>query len=318
MLPVGVIIVSFNTCALLRECLASLRRCTLPLRVIVVDNGSTDGSVAMLRREFPEATLIEPGTNLGFAAANNLGIHALLGSTSDESASRYLDHILLLNPDTVAHPGAIEVLVAFLDQHPRVGVVGPRLVNPEGTRQAAAFRFPTLLMTALDLFPPGEVLPGRLYDSWWHGRYPQEQAATAPFQIDHPLGACLLVRREVIAQTGGFDTAFFMYAEEVEWCYRIRQAGWAIWQQPAAVVTHIGGASTSQVRSAMRLALWENRLRFVRKHRTRRFVALHTLLVRLGMLRAQAQAWRAYAAGHLSRDDLRHHLWACGKIFQLR
>src|SRR5205823_12803184 len=173
------------------------------------------------------------------------------------SLSRSPAHVLLLNPDTVVHPSAIETLAAFLETHPRVGVAGPRLLNPDGSVQAAAFRFPTLAMSLIDLFPPGEVLPGRLYGSWWHGRYQQEQDGCAPFPIDHALGACMLVRREAIEQVGGLDEGFFMYAEEVDWCYRIRRAGWAIWQVPVARVTHVGGAATSQFRQRMLIALYE-------------------------------------------------------------
>lgn len=227
------------------------------------------------------------------------------------------DYALLLNPDTVVHPGAIEALAAFLDAHPRVGAVGPRLLNPDGSVQPAAFRFPTLTMTLLDLFPPGEVLPGRLYGSWWQGRYPQEPRAGEPFAIDHPLGACILTRREVLDQVGLLDEQFFMYSEEVDWCYRVRAAGWSIWQEPRARVTHVGGASTSQFRSRMLIALHESRRRFFRKHYTRRFLRCHTWIVRAGMLRAALLAWREHARGALSRDELRARLWAYGKVAQL-
>lgn len=311
MTSIGVIIVSYNTCALLRDCLASLRGCALPLHAVVVDNGSRDGSVAMVRADFPDVLLIEPGSNLGFAAANNLGIATL------KTQHPMLDHVLLLNPDTIVHAGAIETLVAFLAAHPRVGVASPRLLNPDGTVQPAAFRFPTLSMTALDLFPPGEVLPGRLYDSWWHGRYPQERTSEQPFPIDHPLGACMLVRRDVIEQTGGFDPAFFMYAEEVEWCLRIRRAGWAIWQVPAAQVTHYGGASTGQFRAAMQIALWESRMRLFRKHYSPRFVRANAALIQVGMLRQALLAWRDFARGILDRDQLRQRLWTFGNVMQI-
>ncbi|KAB8144914.1 glycosyltransferase family 2 protein [Chloroflexia bacterium SDU3-3] len=310
---VGVIIVSFNTCALLRECLASLRGCGLPLRTLVVDNGSRDGSQAMVRAEFSEVDLIEPGRNLGFGAANNLGLRQLYGGQPAHAGPA-----LLLNSDTVVHPGAIEALADFLAQHPRVGVVGPRLLNPDGSLQHAAFRFPTLSLTALDLFPPGEALPGRLYGSWWHGRYAQEIAGAAPFPIDHPLGACMLVRAEALAEVGGFDEDFFMYAEEVELCHRIRAAGWSIWQQPAAQVTHVGGASTSQLRSQMQIALWESRLRLFRKRYPRRALAAHRALLRVGMLRAALLAWAAFARRQISRRDLRERLYTCGRIAQLR
>jgi GT2 family glycosyltransferase len=226
------------------------------------------------------------------------------------------DYILLLNPDTVVHAGAVEALAAFLGAHPRVGAVGPRLLNSDGTVQPAAFRFPTLAMAALDLFPPGEVLPGRLYNSWWHGRYPQERTAAEPFPIDHPLGACILTRPAVLGQVGLLDERFFMYAEEVDWCLRVRRAGWAIWQEPRARVTHVGGAATSQFRSRMLVALYEARLRFFRKHYAPRVVRWHTRIVRAGMLRAALLAWRDFARGRLAREELRARLWAYGLIMQ--
>src|SRR5262245_41982793 len=160
---IGIIIVSFNTRELLRACLASLRGCTLPCRVVVVDGASADGSAAMVRSAFPEVCLIEPGRNTGFAAGNNIGLREGLGVGSWELGDRDSDpapiphppspeYVLFLNPDTVVHPGAIEALVAFLETHPRVGAVGPRLLNHDGSIQSAAFRFPTLAMTLIDLF----------------------------------------------------------------------------------------------------------------------------------------------------------------------
>jgi GT2 family glycosyltransferase len=302
---VAVIIVSYNTAPLLRGCLASLRGCRLPLRVLVVDNCSRDGSGAMVRAEFPEVELVEAGRNAGFAGGTNIGLRRL-GLPLDPC-------ILILNPDTVVHPGAVEAMVAFLEAHPRVGLVGPRLLNPDGSRQPGAFRFPTLLMTALDLFPPGEALPGRLYGSWWHGRYPQD-GGEAPFPIDHPLGACMLVRREALEQVGPMDEAYFMYSEEVEWCWRIRRAGWAIWQEPAARVTHVGGAATGQFRRPMQLALWRSRARFAAAMGPPWRLALHRAIVRAGMFRLTLLAWRDYARGRISRDELRARLLAYGEI----
>ena len=330
MTSIGIVIVSFNTCELLRGCLESLRSCALPLRVVVVENGSRDDSAAMVRDCFPEIELIALEQNVGFAAGTNIGLRRVLNFefsvlSSDapdnsklKTQNSKLDHVLLLNPDTVVHPGAIAALAAFLEAHPRVGAVGPRLLNTDGSVQLAAFRFPTLAMTLLDLFPPGQALPGRLYGSWWHGRYPHEQSAAAPFPIDHPLGACILARRAVIKQVGLLDERFFMYAEEVDWCYRIRQAGWAIWQEPRAYVTHVGGAATSQFRSRMLIALYESRLRFFRKHYSRRFIRWHIRIVRAGMLRAALLDWRDYARGRLSSDQLRARLWAYGKINQFK
>ncbi len=309
MTSVGIAIVSYNTSALLRDCLASLQECTLATSTVVVDNGSHDDSVAVAQ-SFAGVAVLALGENIGFAAGTNRAIaHLLLLQPPP-------DFVLLLNPDTVVQPGAIETLVAFLLAHPRCGAVGPRLLNPDGTRQSAAFRFPTLSMTALDLFPPGEALPGRLYNSWWHGRYPQE-AGDMPFPIDHPLGACILTRPEVLYDVGLLDAGFFMYAEEVEWCYRMRRAGWSIWQQPAAQVIHVGGASTRQVRAAMLVALYQSRLRFFRMAYPRPTVALHRLIIRAGMLRARALAWRDFFCKRIDREQLRERMRAYTTIGKL-
>jgi N-acetylglucosaminyl-diphospho-decaprenol L-rhamnosyltransferase len=326
MTSIGVVIVSFNTCELLRGCLESLRSCALPLRVVVVENGSRDDSAAMARACFPEIDLITLEQNVGFAAGTNVGLRRLgdggwgMGDGAETPPPiphpPSPDYVLLLNPDTVVHPGAIAALAAFLDAHPRVGAVGPRLLNTDGSVQPAAFRFPTLAMTLLDLFPPGQALPGRLYGSRWHGRYPHERCAEAPFPIDHPLGACILARRAVVEQVGLLDERFFMYAEEIDWCYRIRQAGWAIWQEPRARVTHVGGAATSQFRSRMLIALYDSRLRFFRKHYSRRFIRWHMRIVRAGMLRAALLDWRDYACGRLAGDQLRARLWTYGEIMR--
>lgn len=294
---VGVAIVSYNTCALLRDCLQSLATCTIPLAVAVVDNGSRDDSVEMVRREFPQVQLIVPDNNLGFARGTNVAMRALCASQPS------ITTMLMLNPDTVVHPGAIEALVAFLDVHPRVGVVSPRLHNSDGTLQRAAFRFPTPMMTFFDLFPPGDVTPGRYLHSWWNGRYAQEDAGSAPFPIDHPLGACMLTRTDVLYQVGMLDESYFMYAEEVDWCRQVRQAGWAIWQQPAAVVTHIGGASSRQFRGAMLKALWQSRCQYWLRWCTPAEIRWHRTWLRMGMWRQQWLAWRAYRAGRLTATE---------------
>ena len=291
---IGVAIVSYNTVDLLRACLHSLAASTLTIGVVVVDNGSTDQSVAMMQREFPQVTVLVPGENLGFARGTNLAMRRLL---ADAPA---LEYVLMLNPDTVVHPGALEELMAFATAHPRVGVVSPRLVNVDGSLQRGVFRFPTPLMTLFDLFPPGEVLPGRFYDSWWHGRYPQEVAGSAPFAVDHPLGAAMLTRAALLKTVGMLDEDYFMYVEEVDWCMRVRRAGWAIWQQPAAVVTHVGGASSRQFRAAMTLALWRSRMRYWQRWTTARALWWHRLFLRLGLWRMRLMATAALRRGVLN------------------
>ncbi len=311
---VRVVIVSYNTADLLAACLCSLQTCRLSLQVVVVDNASADDSVQRARQVAPAAEVVTLPRNVGFAAANNIGMR-LLREADRTTRMPLPPFVLLLNPDTVVQPGAIEILVAFLQAHPRVGMVAPRLLNPDGSIQSGAFRFPTLSMSLLDMFPPGDVLPGRLHNSWWHGRYPAERAASPrPFPIDHPLGACMLVRRAVADEVGLFDEGYFMYSEEIEWCWRIRQAGWAIWQVPQAQVVHVGGAATGQVRPRMLVALHRSRERFLQQHRTPHQLALHRAITRAGMLRLTLHDWWQHGRGRLPRATLRANLWAYGQV----
>lgn len=316
---IAIIIVSYNTSDLLHDCLESLQASTLPQHILVIDNASVDDSVAMVQRSFPKAQIRCLEQNRGFAAATNVGLQQLgfattPGSTIPQAAPEF---VLLLNPDTIVHPGAIETLVAFLRDHSRVGLVSPRLLNPDGSVQSAAFRFPTLTMSILDVFPPGEALPGRLDNSWWHGRYPQEQQGTTPFPIDHPLGACMLVRSSTISQVGLLDERYFMYSEEVEWCWRIRRAGWAIWQVPQAHVVHVGGAATRLFRWHMFVALHRSRVGFFHQHYSPGFLHAHRLVTRLGMLRATLISWCDYAHRRINQNELRTRLWAYAAVMRL-
>jgi hypothetical protein len=294
---IGVAIVSYNTCDILRNCLQSLRLVTIPLQVVVVDNASRDDSVAMMHREFPEVHVIARSDNLGFAKGTNMGMQYLL--------TQYpaMEYVLMLNPDTEVHAMAIEQLHAFLELHPRVGVVSPRLENPDGSLQRAAFRFPTPLMTLLDVFPPGQVMPGRFFDSWWHGRYPQEVSGVLPFAIDHPLGACMLTRRSVLESVGMLDEMYHMYVEEVDWCRQVRQAGWAIWQDPRAVVMHIGGASSQQFRAASFRAIWQSRALYWQRWASADEQRWHRLWLRLGVWRWRWLAWWSFRRGEVSAEQ---------------
>ena len=304
---VGIVIVSYNTCALLRDCLRSTARPELPANVVVVDNASEDGSTDMVGRDFPHVELIRNAENCGFAVATNQGLRAVLQRCS---------FILLLNPDAVLQDGALEAMVAFMQAHPRVGVCGGRLLYPDGRPQHGAFRFPTLLMALFDLVPPRGPLLGRLQDSFLNGRYREEQGPE-PFPIDHPLGATMLIRREALAEVGCFDEDYWMYAEEVDWCFRCRRAGWAIWQVPAARVAHVGGASSAQFRGRSLVALHRSRLRFVVKWQTAGYRRWYRRVVRLGICWTLLETWSAWARGRASTAELRARLLAYGTILRL-
>lgn len=230
--PLSVIIVSYNTRPLLEACLSSLRSSGLEAEIIVVDNASTDDSVQAVRQRFPEVRLIRSETNRGFAGGNNLAFPHCRG--------RY---VVLLNADTEVEPDAFGAMVNFLDAHPQVGAVGPRLLNPDGTVQSSGHRFPRLGQSAVRLFlclPPPASSPSSI------GRLPGPQGARPDEACelhDWLTGACLMVRRAVLDQVGPLDERFFFECEDVDWCRRIRAAGWEIGLLPTARVTHKGGGS---------------------------------------------------------------------------
>jgi hypothetical protein len=257
--------------------------------VWVVDNASQDGSPKMVRKDFPEAHLIVSKKNLGFAGGNNLALRQI-------DALHPPRYILLLNPDTEVRPGALCALVDFLESNPQVGVAGARLFFGDGRFQHSAFGFPGLWQILFDLYP----LPGRLYESRLNGRYPREwYERGTPFPVDHPLGAALIVRWEVIHQVGLLDEGFHMYCEEIDWCMRIKNRGWGIYCVPAAEVVHHEGQSTRQIREESFVNLWRSRWRLYDKHYGPLKGWLARLLVRTGMRRKTWAVRRAAQHGDL-------------------
>jgi GT2 family glycosyltransferase len=294
----SVVVVSYNTRELLWACLASvvanLGQHRLPDGQIlsdelwVVDNASTDGSTEMVAREFPGAKLIANDENRGFAAANNMALQ--------QSTGRY---VLLLNPDTIVLDDALSRLVTFMDHHERVGAAGVKLLNPDRTLQHSCFRFPTLPMAFLDFFP----LHHRLLDSRVNGRYPRQLYAGAPFPIDHPLGACFIVRRSASEQVGWLDESFFMYSEEVDWCIRLKRHGWEVYCVPEAQVIHYGAQSTQQVRGPMLVELYRSRYLYARKHHRRLYRLVFRKIVHVGVSRELRRADAMLRSGAISESD---------------
>jgi GT2 family glycosyltransferase len=259
---VSVVIVSFNTREVLRECLQALARESADLHVqtIVVDNGSHDGSTEMLRVDFPAVELIVSPENLGFGRANNLAFESVRG--------RY---IVLLNSDAFLTPGALRLSIEHMDADPNVGLGGGRLVGRDGSWQPSARRFPTL---TTDVF----VYSG-LADRHAHSRifgcYNRSWAdPMQPAKVDWVPGAYSIVRAEALAAAPPFDPRFFLYYEEVDLCRRIKDAGYTVWYWPDIVVIHVGGESSRQLkmlqmsRSGAQLTLWRMRsaLLYYRKH----------------------------------------------------
>jgi hypothetical protein len=251
MTPVAVVIVNYNTCELLRPCLATLQS-EAPTETIVVDNASSDGSAEMVRSDFPWVLLQANTTNRGYGAAAN---QAMAGCTAK--------YVLLLNSDTRLQPGALESLSAYLDQHPQAAIVGPRIVNLDGTLQPSCYPFPTVLNTLFVNSHLGHVIrsvPGlrdRYLPAWSHSH-----ARVVPWV----LGAALAIRRQAFESVAGFDEAFFLYYEEVDLCYRLYAAGWQVHFAPVTTVVHVGAASTSQQQTDMAVQMVASTMRFYRKH----------------------------------------------------
>jgi len=246
----SIIIVNWNTRDLLSQCLTSIYTCpsACPFEVLVVDNASSDGSVSMLREGFPQVRLIENQVNVGFAAANNQALSLI------ESP-----YILLLNPDTVVKPGALNELKEYLERNPQVGAAGARMLNPDGSLQVSCYVAPTLFREFLRLVHLDRFWPGASYqmDHW---------DITLPREVEIIQGACMMMRKKALDQVGLFDERFFIYTEEVDLCYRLRQAGWKLHWVPQAEVIHYEGQSTSQLAPEMFIHLYQSKLKFFRKH----------------------------------------------------
>jgi N-acetylglucosaminyl-diphospho-decaprenol L-rhamnosyltransferase len=251
MLDLSIIIVNWNTCQMLADCLNSVKITVedYTFEIIVVDNGSTDESQAMLAAQFPEVQLIQNTQNVGFARANNQAMAVCQGQ-----------YMLLLNSDALLLPQAASVMLNLAEAEPRAGLIGAHLRNRDGSFQASHTRFPNLWQEFLILSGLGRLFYGRCYPSYG------SEEDKGPQVVDYVEGACMLVRRETYKQVGGLDEGYFMYAEEVDWCYAMRQQGWQVWYQPAAKVIHLGGGSSQQRRTQREGDLYRSRVRFFRKH----------------------------------------------------
>jgi GT2 family glycosyltransferase len=264
---ISVIVLSWNTRDLLAACLSSILSTAghLDIAILVVDNASSDGSQEMVAQQFPQVRLIANAENLGFARANNQAMSLCEG--------RYA---LLLNSDAMATPGAFQALADLADAQPRAGIVGAQLRNPDGSFQASHTPFPNLWQEFLILSGLGRLLLG----PW----YPSRQAGEgkSPRKVDYVEGACMLVRPQAFKEVGGLDEGYFMYAEEVDWCYDMRQAGWEVWYQPEARIIHHGGGSSQHRKPQQEADLYRSRVRFFRKHYgTLTVVALKVLMYSL-------------------------------------
>lgn len=234
-MDLSVIIVNFNTREITREAVASVLACagTLRIEVIVVDNASTDGSVAALREAFPQVTVIDAGYNGGYAWGNNQGISCARG--------RY---ILVLNPDSLMHPGTLEAALSYMEAHPEVGLLGARVLYETGIQQSTLFRDLRLSHLFWRLFIPNHLI--RRTSLFGDQRY-ASKCRSRDMDVEVVAGCFMLVPRRVIEKIGAMDDRFFMYSEESEWCWRVRQSGYRVRYNPEISITHYGAVSTGEI-----------------------------------------------------------------------
>lgn len=303
----SVVLVSYNTRDMTLKCI----ECLLTdlqfagaeeVEIFLVDNASTDGSVDAVREKYNRVKLIENSENVGFGRANNQAMRQARGK-----------FILLLNTDAFVKPGAIVKLLHFI-QTPilfgsvgMLGVVGPRLLNADGSLQQSCYRFPSPSRAVYENFWLSAMLPNHPvigdYRFWPHD---------SVRSVDWVIGACMLIRREVFDATGGFDERFFMYAEEADWQKRIRSLGWDIGFTPDALVTHLGGASGAKEKARINRHFFESLDYYERKHHGVFGLTILRLAMIIGCsLRAilWSMVWLIPAKRALARDKIKLHCW---------
>jgi hypothetical protein len=266
LVDLSILIVSWNTKEFLLPCIRAVseKEEGISREIIVVDNGSHDGSVSEVKRAFLFVHIIENERNLGFAKAVNQGLQKASGK-----------YVLLLNPDTQVKDGAIERLVSFMDSNSDVGVAGAQLLNSNGSKQNSIANFPSLgtelLNKSLLRWLFSKKFPGKEAD------YPE------PVEVDSVIGACMAVRREAIEQVGPLDEDCFLFLEETDWCYRMKRAGWKIYHVPQAEVYHFQGKSAEREKKRAKVEYYRSRYHFFKKNRgnLQWFILLGGLMIRL-------------------------------------
>ena len=283
-IDLSVVILNWNARDYLLACLRSIvsQEWRHRIEIIVVDNNSNiDQSVSSVRREFPQIQLIAHNRNLGFAGGNNSALPFACGR-----------HLFFLNPDTIVHEGALDCLVDFMDSHPRCGACGPKLLNENGSLQKSCRAFPTF---GTGLFR--STFLGRMFPNnpWTREYLMLDFDHSEEAQVDWLSGAALCLRREAMSEVGTWDESFFMYCEDVDLCFRLRQAKWERWYVPQALVTHRIGASSDWIQGTTIRRHHLAMLRYFIKHNARGWNALTIPIVALGIgLRAGLAMLKLY------------------------
>jgi len=271
---ISVIIVNYNTRQLLLDCLHSVVEAAsgMPVEIWVVDNASTDGSVAEVQSSLPEVHLIVNDTNRGFARANNQALTQASG-----------DILLLLNPDTQVRPGALAPIEQAFESDTEIGVVGPQVLNPDGSIQPSCGRFASawtefLFQSFLFKVIPSPFPIGAVVHPMQRHQY------ISKHEVDWVTGACLAIRKEVVTRIGLLDEAFFMYGEDMEWCWRVWRAGYKVSYQPTAQVIHYSRQASQRDYRAWIMQYTSGQLRFISKIRPRSTTFLCGFLICMGSL----------------------------------
>jgi GT2 family glycosyltransferase len=255
-MDLSIIIVTWNSQEYIRNCLDSifLSSGNFSSEVIVVDNGSSDQTAKIVEEFYPQVNLIQNKRNLGYAKANNQGI--------EEANGKYL---LLLNPDTQVFEDALSLMYEFMEQNPKVGALGPKLLNPDKTVQSSCREFPTFSILIWEFSGLSRLFPkSKVFGRWRMGYFDFDKTR----EVDQPMGSCLMLRRETLEDVGILDESFEMFFNDVDLCFRIRKKGWKIYFYPDANVIHHKGASTRKAKAKM---IWLSHLafyKFFKKHKT--------------------------------------------------
>ncbi len=266
MLDLGIVIVNYNVRDLLRDCLVSIydSQGDFTFEVCVVDNGSHDGSANMVAAEFPQVRLIR-AENRGYAAGNNLGLRSFgFGNADRETGGRVPHHALLLNADTLLPPSALADMLSFMEVHPQAGVAGPRLVRADGSLDKACRRsFPTPEIAFYRIFGLSRLFPR----SPRFGRYNLTHLPPdVTTEVDSVVGAFMLIRGRALAHVGLLDERYFMYAEDLDFCYRAKQQGWQVWYNADVTVLHYKGQSSKQRSAFANMQFYKTMRLFHDKH----------------------------------------------------
>lgn len=270
---ISVCILTYKAREYLRDCLQSLHENTqLSFEVIVVDNGSNDGTVEMLQDEFPDIRLLQNETNEGFTKPMNWALR--------ESKGRYL---LLLNPDTIVLPNAIDHLAVFLDKHPEAGICGPKVLNPDKTMQLQCRRGESRPWAVISYFLGlSKLFPKSRFFSQYLVSYLDENGT---YPVDGVSGSCMLIRSELLQQIGYLDERFFAYQEDADYCFRARQAGWLVYFVPEAEIIHYGGKGGSKIHPYRSIYEWHHSYYlYYRKNLAKDYFFLFNWLYYLAML----------------------------------